>query len=87
MYGDRKEDANQIKECFGLADRITKAASEKLRSDLRLTVVVSDFYGSYWSPHDKSGALIHRWHSSTTDRSDFLREKKPQEILRGGFIK
>lgn len=73
VYGDSKKDATQIKECFGLADKITKAASKKLRSDSQLTVVATDFYGNYWSPHDKRGTVIRR--------EDLDSDKTPQQVL------
>lgn len=73
VYMDKKKAAKQIKECFGLADKITKAASKKLRADSRLTVVVSDFYGNYWSSHDKSDTVILS--------KDLSSEKTPQQVL------
>jgi hypothetical protein len=50
VYGDAKADAAQIRDCFSIADQIVTAAQEVLRfkAGERLTVVVSDFYGSYW---------------------------------------
>ncbi len=70
VYMDPQKTAGAIRECFSLADRIANAATEKLRPDGRLTIVVSDFYGNYWSPqHDGAGVRL----------SD---EKTPQEVLR-----
>ena len=70
IYMNKQKDASMIQECFGLANRIAKAGAQKLRSDSRLTVVVSDFYGSYWSPHVNAG------------RVKLSDSKTPQEVLR-----
>jgi hypothetical protein len=54
-YGSVYMNANRavamVGECFSLADRIVQAAkaSRKLAAGDRLTIVGSDFYGSYWS--------------------------------------
>ncbi len=69
VYMDSQNAAAKIRECFGLAERITKAAADKLRSDSHLMIVVSDFYGNYWSPHEKSGNV------SLSDG------KTPQQVL------
>ena len=69
VYMDNKKEAEKIRECFSLADRITKAA-KKLRLDSQLTVVVSDFYGSYWSPNWEIGLLRHH-----------IYKKTPQQVL------
>ena len=49
-YMDAGAEAAKISECFELADRLVQKAEAvgKLDHDGRLTVVVSDFYGSYW---------------------------------------
>lgn len=51
VYMDNREEANRIRQCFMLADKIDLAAqaAHKLRSCDRLIVVASNFYGSYWS--------------------------------------
>jgi hypothetical protein len=50
VYMDAEEEAAKIRECFSMADRLVEAAelAKKLTGNRRLTVVVSDFYGSYW---------------------------------------
>jgi hypothetical protein len=50
-YGDINRDATQIRECFELANRITRLVLDvrKIPSGDRLTIVGSDFYGSYCS--------------------------------------
>ncbi len=68
-YMDNQKEAAKIRECFGLADRITGLATTKLRADSPLTIVVSDFYGSYWSPHRKNGAV------------SLSNSKTPQQVL------
>jgi hypothetical protein len=51
-YMDAEESARTIRDCFSLADRIALAAQSavKFQAEERLTVVGSDFYGSYWLP-------------------------------------
>lgn len=51
VYLDADAAAAQIRECFSLADVIVPAAmtSAKFAAGKRLTIVGSDFYGSYWS--------------------------------------
>jgi len=73
VYEDEKEAVAQIKECFGLADKITKDTATIVSSGSRLTVVVSGFHGSYWTPHDKSGTVVRR--------TDLSSEKRPKQVL------
>ncbi len=51
MYTDSEKAAFQIKECFSLADRIVAEAriTEKLNDGVRLRIVGTDSYSSYWS--------------------------------------
>lgn len=51
VYMDANGTASQIRECFSLADEIVPAAmtSGRLAAGEGLTIVGSDFYGSYWS--------------------------------------
>ncbi|NLX96299.1 MAG: hypothetical protein GXY83_08985 [Rhodopirellula sp.] len=51
-YIDADAAACRIRECFSLADEIVPAAKTlgKLGAGAWLTIVGSDFYGSYWSP-------------------------------------
>lgn len=62
---------DNIRECFSLADQIVPAAlaAGRLGADGRLTVVGSDFYGSYWSAPGQS---------RQKERSD---SKAPAEVL------
>ena len=50
-YMDAAADSAKIRECFALADEIVSAAQNeaKLEAGGRLTIVGSDFYGSFWS--------------------------------------
>ncbi len=50
VYMDADEDAAKIRGCFSLADAIVRAATtvRKFGAGDRLTIVASDFYGSYW---------------------------------------
>ncbi len=51
VYMDARKAADQIRDCFSLADDIIPAVQTgaRLRAGDRLTIVGSDFYGSYWS--------------------------------------
>jgi hypothetical protein len=69
VYMDNEETITNITICFNLAEEIIKAAQEKLRLEFPLTIIVSDFYGTYWS-HDENDGKITLSHS-----------KAPQEIL------
>lgn len=55
-YMDAKADAAKIRECFSLADDIIPEVQNMawLRAGDLITIVSSDFYGSYWSPPGKS---------------------------------
>ncbi len=56
VYMNAERCVAQIHDCFSLADQIVAAAHRtgKLRHCGRLTIVGSDFYGSYWLPPDGS---------------------------------
>jgi hypothetical protein len=56
VYMDVDAAASKIQECFSLADEIvpTGMMVGKLGAGERLTVVGSDFYGSYWAAPGKS---------------------------------
>jgi hypothetical protein len=56
VYMDANAEAAKIQECFSLADEIVSAATTlgQLGADERLTIVGSDFYGSYWSAPGQS---------------------------------
>ena len=51
VYMDARRARDQIRDCFSLADDIIPAVQTvaRLRAEDRLTIVGSDFYGSYWS--------------------------------------
>ena len=51
VYMDARKAAAQIRDCFSLADDVIPAVQTvaRLRLADRLTIVGSDFYGSYWS--------------------------------------
>jgi hypothetical protein len=50
VYSDAKADAAKIKTCFSMADEITRAVQSDgtLGARDQLTIICSDFYGSYW---------------------------------------
>jgi hypothetical protein len=56
VYMDAEAAASEIRECFSLANEIvaTTMASRKFALGERLTIVGSDFYGSYWSAPGQS---------------------------------
>jgi len=56
VYMNREAAASKIRECFLVADEIVPVAmrSEKFAPGERLTIVGSDFYGSYWSAPGQS---------------------------------
>jgi hypothetical protein len=51
VYMDNQLEAIKIRDCFSLADKIVLLAINNVRfkKGERLTVVASDFYGSYWT--------------------------------------
>jgi len=51
VYMDAKAAATKIHDCFTLADEIVPTAQDvgKIPAGDRLTIMGSDFYGSYWS--------------------------------------
>jgi len=73
VYSDAEKDAAKIKDCFSLADKIvsTAHATAKLRRGDRLTVVGSDFYGSYWL---KPGEHRHERRDDSKTPADVLAE-------------
>jgi hypothetical protein len=50
VYMDAQEEATKIRDCFSLADKIIPAvqSTQRLGAGDQLTIVASDFYGSYW---------------------------------------
>jgi hypothetical protein len=52
VYMDANAAAAQIRDYFSIADQAVKAAQRagRFQAGERLTVVGSDFYGSYWLP-------------------------------------
>jgi hypothetical protein len=52
VYMNAAEESAKIRECFSMADQVVTAALSLGRLDAsdHLTLVGSDFYGSYWSP-------------------------------------
>lgn len=57
VYMDSERATAQIRDCFSLADLIIRAVPRagKLRPGEHLTIVGSDFYGSYWLQPGNSG--------------------------------
>ena len=69
VYMDAKAEATKIQDCFSLANEIIPAMQSvgKVLGSDRLTIVGSDFYGSYWSlpgenrrdgPEDSKGPAV-----------------------------
>jgi hypothetical protein len=56
VYMDATAAAARIRDCFSIADQVVAAAQSvgRFQAGERLTVVGSDFYGSYWLPAEKS---------------------------------
>jgi hypothetical protein len=56
IYMNTDAEAAKIQECFALADEIVSAVMTlgQLGADEQLTIVGSDFYGSYWSAPGQS---------------------------------
>ena len=56
LYSDWEEDAARIRDCFSLADQIASVAKTvgRFKVGNHLTVVVSNFAGSYWLPPGKT---------------------------------
>jgi hypothetical protein len=73
VYSDADADSSKILECFSLADLIVPAAMtvKKHAARERLTIVGSDFYGSYWSAAGQSRRKESR---NDRDRADMLTE-------------
>ena len=59
-YMDAKETTTKIRECFSLADEIIPAVQNtgRLKAGDRITIVGSDFYGSYWSASRRSRKIL-----------------------------
>lgn len=72
VYMDRQESTAQVRDCFSLADEIVAAApfTKRLQPGRTLTIVATDFYGSYWlQPGERH---------MTEERPD----KSPTDVLR-----
>ncbi len=56
VHMDAKASAAEIRDCFSMADQVVAAAQEvgRFQAGEHLTVVGSDFYGSYWLPPGES---------------------------------
>lgn len=57
VYMDANAEAIKIRDCFVLADRLVQHAelAANRSSNKRLTIVISDFYGSYWVKRGQKG--------------------------------
>jgi hypothetical protein len=79
--------ASKIQECFSLADEIVPAAmaSGKFADGEGLTIVVSDFYGSYWSAPGQHRQKERRDRESRTkvltEVLHWLRDPPPNQAL------
>lgn len=71
VYMDAVADTAKIRKCFAFTDEIVTAAQNKadLEASGRLTIVASDFYGSYWSAPDMN-KRVHK-----------LKSQKPLKVL------
>ena len=79
-YMDKKEDAATIRDCFSIADQVVRAAQsvESFLAGEHLTVVGSDFYGSYWLRPAETRL------GKDPDRQGSP-DVKPQEVLTGAL--
>ena len=84
VYMNREEEAAKIRACFALADGRVEQAEVvgKLRGNGRLTVVVSDFYGSYWVAPGRKRTERDESHEALTgvlrEATAWLETKKPK---------
>jgi hypothetical protein len=61
VYMDTDAATSKIRACFSLAEKIVPAATtDKLAAGQRLTIVASDFYGSYWFASGLSRSTVRR---------------------------
>jgi len=75
VYMDADAAASKIRDCFSIADEIVPAAASmgKLVAGERLTIVASDFYGSYWfEPGEHRPKIIQHSHSPAEIMADVL---------------
>ena len=84
VYMNREEEAAKIRACFALADGRVEQAEVvgKLRGNGRLTVVVSDCYGSYWVAPGRKRTERDESHEALTgvlrEATAWLETKKPK---------
>jgi len=92
VYMDPVDSADKIRDCFALADAIVPLVqvSPRLPAEGRLTIVGSDFYGSYWAPHGanrlRKEAIARRLvrpNTLSVDKTDnkYPYPKRPVEVL------
>jgi hypothetical protein len=62
VYMDADAATSKIRECFSLADKVVPAATTagKFVAGQWLTIVASDFYGSYWSAPGLSRSTVRK---------------------------
>jgi len=90
VYMDADAAASQIRECFSLADQIVPTAMtlDKLAASERLTIVGSDFYGSYCSAPEQTRQTDRRGSKGPAEvLAEVLRwlEDPPPNWVAGGF--
>ena len=75
IYMDADVATSKVRDCFSLADEIVAATASmgKLTAGERLTIVASDFYGSYWfEPQQNRPKIIQHSHSPAEIMADVL---------------
>ena len=75
IYMDADAATSRVRDCFSLADEIVPAAASmgKLTAGDRLTIVASDFYGSYWfEPRENRPKIIQRSDNPAEIMADVL---------------
>lgn len=88
VYADAEADGSKVRECFSLADKIVPMAmtSGKLEPGEWLTIVGSDFYGSYWTAPGQSRQKERRGDRGPSDVLTevlhWLNNPAPNESLR-----
>ena len=87
IYMDADAATSKIRDCFSLADEIVPAAASmgKLMAGDRLTIVASDFYGSYWcEPRQNRHQIIQSSNTPAEIMADVLHWLQIRDALSDG---
>jgi hypothetical protein len=61
VYEDRNEESDKVHACFSKADEVVRAmvrSAASFHTGEHLTIIGSDFYGSYWIPPGPAGQRV-----------------------------